>query len=400
MTTKVFLKDILFGEILILEEYDFYDQPILFAGIDSVDQLYFVYLAVDDYDYEEWLMIPVSEKRLFSIRSGQIDILTAISSPEVQNLFLVQKKYGVESKTTIKEISAFEVNNDILPVKNIFIRTEEEFPRIKDIKKIEDNAISTNRLIVEVVYHPKDGYKHEIPAKLLGKTLTNFQSLSNHAAYFYQAKKPYKGGPLPSDILNLSTFNAIEITRSSFRIILGSREPTNLWGESSLVDPIKLVTDMINIGDEAEPLFKFFSAIEPSIVSKYYDFLDSIIDDGLEDIEVNWSTPNPKFYGKSRLPINIAIKIKQIINDTEDEKISEKEFFGTLIAASLRQLSCEIEDNEFKHRYECKDVRKSLIDGIPLGKTYKARIQVIKTYKPSKNEESFDYKLLSIEPIS
>ncbi len=100
------------GKLQILEVYEFYDRPVLFACRNQSGSL-FLAIWVAEHDGEErWLYAPVSRSRLDAVRSGQIDLREAFASTEDGMLFLVRvSEAGLQPEVEVLS----EVEDDFLP---------------------------------------------------------------------------------------------------------------------------------------------------------------------------------------------------------------------------------------------------------------------------------------------
>ena len=81
------------GRLEIIEIYDYYDQPILFACKNAAGHLHLVVAADENDQHETWLYVRVSAERLNLIRSGAIDLHDAFADPEDGRLFQVKFPY-------------------------------------------------------------------------------------------------------------------------------------------------------------------------------------------------------------------------------------------------------------------------------------------------------------------
>ena len=90
------------GKLEIIEIYDYYDQPILFACKNAAGHFYFVVAADEDEQHETWLYVEVSLERLNLIRSGTIDLHDAFAYPERDCVFQVSRQSLVQIRRAFK----------------------------------------------------------------------------------------------------------------------------------------------------------------------------------------------------------------------------------------------------------------------------------------------------------
>ena len=114
----------------IIEIYDYYDQPILFACKNAAGPLHLVVAADEDEQHETWLYVEVSIERLNLIRSGTIDLHDAFAYPENGCLFQVRFPYDNPTSPQIESIEASRVPEDILPTPGESLELETEMPPV------------------------------------------------------------------------------------------------------------------------------------------------------------------------------------------------------------------------------------------------------------------------------
>lgn len=87
---SVLAKNTYLGKLELIEVFEYYDKPILFACRNVTDQIYLVVLEDESDDYETWLYCPVSQTRFQQIRSGGIDLYSAFKLAENEFIFFVK----------------------------------------------------------------------------------------------------------------------------------------------------------------------------------------------------------------------------------------------------------------------------------------------------------------------
>lgn len=118
------------GSLEIIEIYDYYDQPILFACKNAAGHLYLVVAADEDEQHETWLYMEISVERLNLIRSGAIDLHDAFVYPESDCLFQVRFPYDNSTSPQIESIEANQVPKDMLPTPGESLNLETEMPPV------------------------------------------------------------------------------------------------------------------------------------------------------------------------------------------------------------------------------------------------------------------------------
>ena len=116
------------GRLEIIEIYDYYDQPILFACKNAAGHLHLVVAADEDEQYETWLYVEVSVERLNLIRSGTIDLHDAFAYPESECLFQVRFPYDNPTLPQVESIEANQIPEDMFPTPGESLDLETEMP--------------------------------------------------------------------------------------------------------------------------------------------------------------------------------------------------------------------------------------------------------------------------------
>ena len=104
------------GRLEIIEIYDYYDQPILFACKNAAGYLHLVVAADEDDQHETWLYVEVSVERLNLIRSGTIDLHDAFADSENGHLLQVKFFYNNSTLPQIEHLESNQIPGDMLPM--------------------------------------------------------------------------------------------------------------------------------------------------------------------------------------------------------------------------------------------------------------------------------------------
>ena len=103
------------GRLEIIEIYDYYNQPILFACKNTAGHLHLVVAADENDHYETWLYVRVSAERLNLIRSGTIDLHDAFADSENGHLLQAKFSYNNPTLPQIEHLESNQIPEDILP---------------------------------------------------------------------------------------------------------------------------------------------------------------------------------------------------------------------------------------------------------------------------------------------
>ncbi len=117
------------GELSFLEIYDFFDLPALFACYNKAGQVYMAVWIDENSQQTKWLYVPVSVKRLLSLRAGQLDLHEVFLRPEDDYVFIVTMPNENE-QDSVQELAADQLDSDSVPMPDSYVEDVTNLPRI------------------------------------------------------------------------------------------------------------------------------------------------------------------------------------------------------------------------------------------------------------------------------
>ncbi|ELY3855408.1 DUF6575 domain-containing protein [Providencia rettgeri] len=117
---NIFISHKLFGNLVIRNVYEFYDEPRLFSVTNEVASIYIVYWIGDSTDSSNWFIIPISPDRLEMLERKRIDIYSVLTEQE-QSFFYTANIYFDECSVSIETKDAQDVYDIALPKKGLGI---------------------------------------------------------------------------------------------------------------------------------------------------------------------------------------------------------------------------------------------------------------------------------------
>ena len=99
--------------------YEFYDEPVLFTARGSDGQLYLCMLVGVQDIQRTWLYVPLSQARLAEIEANRVDLRSAFSEPEGDELLLI----GTTSRDgdSWRRVRATELPDDVFTKPGLFL---------------------------------------------------------------------------------------------------------------------------------------------------------------------------------------------------------------------------------------------------------------------------------------
>lgn len=146
--SNLFFSHQFLGELRIANIYEEYDGPRIFSVENGVGAMFVAYWIGEDYDYDNWFLIPASKTKILAYENRKIDLLSLISKHEEDNFYKVRLPFDED-----------ELSEEVLPLKSKDINTI-KLPRagiyVKDVisasiksTAYNENLIPTHELKLE-----------------------------------------------------------------------------------------------------------------------------------------------------------------------------------------------------------------------------------------------------------
>lgn len=116
----------MFGQLELLEVYDFQDTPLFVSCRNPSGSLYFAVAIHGPEGSDAWLYVQVSCERFMNVRSGAMDLHTAFSQPESGFTFLVVVPEDEAIEASVQPMTPNELDDNILPTRGEFLRLPAE----------------------------------------------------------------------------------------------------------------------------------------------------------------------------------------------------------------------------------------------------------------------------------
>ena len=146
----LFLELNTFGKLYYHNVYSFYEQPLTFTALNEFGQVYFCYsLGVDDnYTYDQWIVVPISEAKVHQLEQKDIPIIKAIKQTTTSSVFLINLCLNngkiEENKVLVKNLDFIFPDADIFISENVnYDGLRKHTHRIRFARKSNSPIIST-----------------------------------------------------------------------------------------------------------------------------------------------------------------------------------------------------------------------------------------------------------------
>ncbi len=113
----------LFGDLKVIEIYEFYDAPVLLSYRAGSGTIYLAVAVGETPTSEEWLYVALSPERFSHVRSGGLDLRSAFNEPENHVTFLVSVPHDENIEASLNPLLP-PLPDNLLPAQGEFLRLE------------------------------------------------------------------------------------------------------------------------------------------------------------------------------------------------------------------------------------------------------------------------------------
>jgi hypothetical protein len=387
---------LLFGNLKLLEVYEFYDVPVLLSCRAPTGTIYLAVAVKDSRDSEDWLYVAMSHDRFVHVRSGGIDLRSAFTAPEDEVTFLVTIPHDENVEATVKALTP-PIPEALLPAAGEFLHLDTA--TLPALDSEEELAVRKRRNMVRVKMKLPEYARSEAPARPLGLFLSGMQEMINSIALSLRGSAARKGA-FTREVLSFSELAVLGMGGASFEILVGSTEPPPMFDEveTEATEALEYFMKVLSASGNADQLQAFLSE-QPRVAGNLLVMLRAV-EKRVEWLDVKWASPFPGRKGEAKMS-GVAIKAAiAVIEHKAPEKQTRFWRLGRLIGASIERKVFEFKslEQEDEH-YEGKvsDEAMDAIDGAVLGGTYRAHILYVVALKPATAEEVKEFTLLALK---
>ncbi|MGK7924250.1 MAG: DUF6575 domain-containing protein [Spirulina sp.] len=124
-------------ELEIIEEYAYFNRPLLFSCYNSAGEIFFAAWIEETDEFELYYCISVSKPRLEAIEKGEISVRDAFLQAEKGIFYAVEVPFE-DDRDRIRELSIEKIDISCLPAPSLYLESlpkEGELEREVDRKK-------------------------------------------------------------------------------------------------------------------------------------------------------------------------------------------------------------------------------------------------------------------------
>lgn len=382
------------GKLEIIEVFDYYDFPRLFACKNRSGQKFLALSVEDTSNTHIFLYSPVSSDRYDLLSQGRLSIREAYSNPEDGQI------YKVEISSEGSSVSSMEVN-DIpdrwLPDFECVIEADEESTSEQktSILPASKVAASMKREVANIALKLPKG-KTSILSRLLGNFIISFQELVDAVGQSLTGK-PTLQGTIPREILDCTQLMVLQTYPSSFGIQFATDKQSDLFDNSLIGDALNSIYNLIIAESDRDKLSNLLHRLRGRTTSKYRALLGILLAvDG--NVEFDWGSPKQGYGGKFTLTKETIAKAYEIVSIIEEQIGEEIQVVGKLVGLNVRTRNYEIRSNADKKKYSGKFAADlpSEISHAKINNLYKAVLKKVIKVQSTSGEEKEQWLLVKL----
>ena len=370
----------------------YYDGPRLILLRSLAGQLYLAWWNNTDDNIDRWIYLPLSERRLHELLTGEITCLEGLKSPEDGYLFVVDEDLRDDSNDRMIMVSPEALPEVVLPYPDsrLDYRVPEEVSGLPS----RERAHLLDIRFKSVSSDPTG----RVGARAFGQLVGNFQQLLDAVG---QAKsgEPSTRGSIPSSILEQTRLDPVSAYTGSFGLRLETHSQDNLFGESLVRSSLEALFDLVAVGHDVSGLTSHLTQLKTRVANSYGSFLLTI-DSSLSVAMLNWSQPGRMEPRQVQITGETArstiAQMKVATSEIEDDL----EVTATFVMGNMRTLRFEVQTSDTDERISgtIDEGAVSDLEATPLGTLCRVTLQPQFQVVDTTGEQTTAYTLLRIMP--
>ena len=205
----------------------YYDGPRLILLRSMAGQLYLAWWNNTDDNTDRWIYLPLSERRLHELLTGDITCLEGLKSPEDGYLYVVDEDLREDSNDLTLLVSPDALPEESLPY------PEARFDYAPPFEVTETTTRDRAHLL-DIRFHSRvTTDRGSVSARTVGKTISELQGLIDAIGQELGQRVPNMMGRIPERILEQTRLDPVSAYSGSFGIRLESHEQDGMSGSRS-----------------------------------------------------------------------------------------------------------------------------------------------------------------------
>ncbi len=338
------------GELELLEAYEYFDGPKLFACKNAAGQIFLGLWIGEDELSETYLIVPCSRARFLSVRSGALTLAIAFAKPELGYLFKCSVLFS-DARSEVVPLLGEQLDAELLPDANerLDLATETLPTRFAELD-LPQRAAATLRDVIGLHLDFQGAKREEAPTGGLGKILVGLQESLEALGQKIEGKATLRGVIEPQ-ILEATNTQIVQAAGGSFALEISANAAVNLFNKSLITEAIDNFVQIIEAGDVAEELRLLLIDAAPRAASKYKKFLTALISSqaSLRLERASPDTSKNKHVSLSLIAAAGALKVAEMVTQEIGEtRVLQGYFLGIEIPRKTFLAISSFDESEYR----------------------------------------------------
>jgi len=379
------------GKLEIVEVYEYYDQPVLYACKNAAGHFYLVVAAAENDQYLTWLCTAVSTERLNLIRSGGIDLHDAFADSENPYTIQVRVPYEEHASVQTDSIQSNQIPENMLPMRGECLDLETD--TLPELSNPEEIARARKQEIMNLILNFDGILRTEAPAASVGKILGKLQDVINAIGMTC-----VNLDRITEDLKRKMNISVLGVGPGSFDIRLASPEVTQLklFDDYDCGNAIEKFFELLNAKSKQDELKKLLGQLKPRVAKDYTEFFKTL-NESVINTEFKWVSPNVHRGGTIRLSSSQMQKVIEVLEKSHEEIPPPFPITGKLTGAFLSTKRFEIETTDETYIGDIANEAIETVRNATLSRIYTAEIQENIEKSETTDETKTKYLLLSLK---
>jgi hypothetical protein len=177
------------GKLNLIEVYEFYDMPILFACENKAGHTYLAVWVDEAVDKDTWLYVSLSRKRFQRIRAGEIDLHDAFAKSEDEIVLEVIIYRNPNRESQVEPLSIQDLDENWLPLSGDYLNILDSLPYVLK-ENVDQTSTKSRAKVRQPVTRPWNWYLQTFSGPVYsGVRISHTQT---HFVQYSQEIKPFR----------------------------------------------------------------------------------------------------------------------------------------------------------------------------------------------------------------
>jgi len=387
------------GPIEMVEVYETYDAPVLFACRSRLVDARYLALWVDRDDREDtWLYLPATARRFAEIRSGGIALADAFRNSE-SGLVVSVRVVRASGAATASTVNAAEVPDSDLPSPSVRLAlpTATESSAVPPIAEFSREARTHG---MDLTFDLRGARRTEAPAAVIGNILRAVQSLADSVGQAMQGLATERG-PVPESVLSRTRLSVCTVFGGSFGVRFRTAADLDMFPDPFPGEVLCRIVSILGSADDQTKLLQYLVPLRIRAITSYRRLLQFLqaAESGVTAVVAG---PEGDVLLRGRLDRGSATSALRVVSDFENREPVVHDVVCILVGMHVYTKRFVVETTEDPAVTYSGLMSASVLEAEPkprLNATYRATIAESEDFNGVTGESRMQYTLLSLSAL-